>query len=608
MEPFVLHDIQRLLHKRFIMSATHIENRDDSFLENKRIDHIGRPENNNGSQEPPSPSGFGGHLIDENLVRVEGEDKVTWYLCFLISASAIAGFLFGYDTGVVGVALPLVGTDLGGSALNSSQQEIITAGTTIGAIFGSAILGGWGDRLGRKGAILVSDVFFTIGAVIIASSYSVPQIIVGRIILGIGVGGAAVIAPLFITETAPTAVRGRCIGVNAFFIPFGQVVSDAIGAGVQNMHNGWRLLFALGAVPSLLQLLLFHYLPESPRILILKGDTEGARTVFQRIYPTATSEMIEYKFRVAHEYIAATTALQLRTTFWERVKKVWKTGSYRRSIIAVSALQAAGQLTGFNTLLYYAGTLFGLLGLSNPALGGLIPAGTNAVFVLIGMSLVDKVGRRGLLLIGVPIMLLGHVWNIVSFYYMCKPTGGFLDTSYSYDTTDVGIVIGGIVFFVVGYGLTYSHLVWYQAEYLTLEVRSMGSGIATTVCWIANLVVSVSYLSELETMTPSGTYGFYFGISVIGFVFLVFCLPETKQLSIDETSLLFEDDWGVKRSAQMRKERRETRKRLKDAELGEAATAHLEARQQKSTFVSPAELSKFMAGLKGGKRTPSASV
>ncbi|OXG31499.1 MFS transporter, SP family, solute carrier family 2 (myo-inositol transporter), member 13 [Cryptococcus neoformans Bt15] len=590
------------------MSATHIENRDDSFLENKGIDHIGRPENNNGSQEPPSPSGFGGHLIDENLVRVEGEDKVTWYLCFLISASAIAGFLFGYDTGVVGVALPLVGTDLGGSALNYSQQEIITAGTTIGAIFGSAILGGWGDRLGRKGAILVSDVFFTIGAVIIASSYSVPQIIVGRIILGIGVGGAAVIAPLFITETAPTAVRGRCIGVNAFFIPFGQVVSDAIGAGVQNMHNGWRLLFALGAVPSLLQLLLFHYLPESPRILILKGDTEGARTVFQRIYPTATSEMIEYKFRVAHEYIAATTALQSGTTFWERVKKVLKTGSYRRSIIAVSALQAAGQLTGFNTLLYYAGTLFGLLGLSNPALGGLIPAGTNAVFVLIGMSLVDKVGRRGLLLIGVPIMLLGHVWNIVSFYYMCKPTGGFLDTSYSYDTTDVGIVIGGIVFFVVGYGLTYSHLVWYQAEYLTLEVRSMGSGIATTVCWIANLVVSVSYLSELETMTPSGTYGFYFGISVIGFVFLVFCLPETKQLSIDETSLLFEDDWGVKRSAQMRKERRETRKRLQDAELGEAATAHLEARQQKSTSVSPAELSKFMAGLKGGKRTPSASV
>ncbi|OXH00496.1 MFS transporter, SP family, solute carrier family 2 (myo-inositol transporter), member 13 [Cryptococcus neoformans A5-35-17] len=136
----------------------------------------------------------------------------------------------------------------------------------------------------------------------------------------------------------------------------------------------------------------------------------------------------------------------------------------------------------------------------------------------------------------------------------------------------------------------------------------MGSGVATTVCWIANLVVSVSYLSELETMTPSGTYGFYLGLSVIGFAFVVFCFPETKQLSIDETSLLFENDWGVKRSVQMRKERRETRKRFQDAELAEAATAHLEARQQKSTSVSPAELSKFMAGLKGNKRKPSVLV
>lgn len=206
---------------------------------------------------------------------------------------------------------------------------------------------------------------------------------------------------------------------------------------------------------------------------------------------------------------------------------------------------------------------------------------------------------------------------------MCKPTGGLLDTAYSYNTTNVGIVIGGIVFYVAGFGLTYSHLVWYQAEYLALEIRSMGSGVATTCCWIANLVVSVSYLSELETMTPSGTYGFYLGISVVAFVFIVFCFPETskyfqypsfdvlvpmlitfptiEQLSIDETSLLFENDWGVKRSVQMRKERHETQKRLKDAELAEAATAHLEARQQKSASVSPTEISKFMAGLKGGK-------
>lgn len=115
--------------------------------------------------------------------------------------------------------------------------------------------------------------------------------------------------------------------------------------------------------------------------------------------------MIDYKFRVAQEYVAATTALQSGTTYWQRAKTLFTKGSYRRSIVTVSLIQMAGQLSGFNTLLYYAGTLFGLLGLTNPALGGLIPAGTNAFFVLVGMTLVDKVGRRGLLMFGVPIMV-----------------------------------------------------------------------------------------------------------------------------------------------------------------------------------------------------------
>lgn len=115
--------------------------------------------------------------------------------------------------------------------------------------------------------------------------------------------------------------------------------------------------------------------------------------------------MIHYKVRVAEEYVTATTALQSGTTYWQRTKTLIAKGSYRRSIVTVRLIQMAGQLSGFNTLLYYAGALFSLLGLTNPALGGLIPAGTNAFFVLVGMTLVDKIGRRGLLMFGVPIMV-----------------------------------------------------------------------------------------------------------------------------------------------------------------------------------------------------------
>ncbi|WVF72568.1 hypothetical protein IAT40_007385 [Kwoniella sp. CBS 6097] len=548
--------------------------KDTQFKSNTQ--HIDKRKGSDGDDQ----ADFSLAMIDENLVRAENEDRLTVYMCFLILAAAIAGFLFGYDTAVVGVALPLIGTDLG-KVLSSADQEIITAGTTIGAIFGSAILGSFADKWGRKWCITIADIFFTVGAVLIASSYSLAQIIVGRIVLGVGVGGAAVIAPMYITELAPTAYRGRCIGVNALFIPVGQVIADAIGAGVQNMKHGWRFLFALGVVPSAIQLCLMHWLPESPRVSILRGKTEQAREAMRKVYKDAPEAQIDFKVRVAEEYVAATTKMQRDLTFSQRAAKLWKTKAYRRPIITVAGLQFFAQLSGFNALLYYAGTLFGLLGLSNPALGGLIPSGVNAFFLFIGMCLVDRVGRRGLLVWCVPVMIAGLVWCIVAFYFMCRPTGGLLDTSFTYSTLHVGVVIGGIVIFVIGYGMSYSHLSWYQSEFLALEIRAAGSAIAATTCWVANLIVSVSYLSELETLTPAGTYGLYLGFVVVGYIFVLFCYPESKGLSIDEIATVFHDGFGIKKSAEMRETKEELRAQW--AKENEQTSAHDMARKAKET-------------------------
>jgi SP family myo-inositol transporter-like MFS transporter 13 len=170
--------------------------------------------------------------------------------------------------------------------------------------------------------------------------------------------------------------------LSAFFIPFGQVVSSAVGAGMQNVRHGWRILFALGVIPSVLQLILMHWLPESPRVMILRGQEDLARETYKRIYSKATPEVIELKLRVAKLYVEATTQMQRGMTFWGRCKRLWTHKPYRRAIITVSGLQMFGQLTGFNTLLYYSGTLFGLFGFSNGAAAGLIPAGINALFVV----------------------------------------------------------------------------------------------------------------------------------------------------------------------------------------------------------------------------------
>lgn len=448
--------------------------------------------------------------VDALIIEAENEDKMTPYLAFLILSAALGGFLYGYDTGVVGVALPYVGAELTGKELTYPQQEIATAATTIGSIFGAAILGFFADSWGRKPCLLISDIFFAAGAIIIAFSFSLGQLIAGRLVLGVGVGGAAVICPLYITELAPTAARGRCVGTNGFCIPFGQTVSVAIGAGMQHTKYNWRILFGLGIVPSLIQIALMHHLPESPRVLILHDQDDKAREVLKKIYKYATPEIIELKLLVIKDHVAATTALQRTTTFMERSKKLWTHKPYRRSIFTVSFIQVFGQFTGYNTLLYYAGTLFGLLGLSNPSVGGLIPSVTNTFFLLCGMIMVDRIGRRGLLMKFGPIMVVGLTWCLVAFYYMCKPTGGFLDENYKYSQKLVGLVIAGIVIFVTGFGSTYAHLCWYQSEYLALEIRAAGSAISTTASFTANLIVSVSYLSEFVPFPArlcDGTFG-----------------------------------------------------------------------------------------------------
>lgn len=253
-----------------------------------------------------------------------------------------------------------------------------------------------------------------------------------------------------------------------------------------------------------------------------------AKAVLQRIYPFATDSIIDLKLQVMKHHIEASTALERSTTFRERITKLWKHKPYRRSIFTVCLIQVFGQFTGYNTLLYYAGDLFGLLGLSNPSVGGLIPSITNTFFLLCGMIMVDRIGRRGLLMKLGPVMVVGLLWCLVAFYFLCKPTGGFLEKGYDYPQLNVGLVIAGIVIFVVGFGSTYAHLCWYQSEYLALEIRAAGSAISTTASFSANLVVAVTFLTELENLTPAGTYGLYLGFVIIGLILAYFCYPETS--------------------------------------------------------------------------------
>ncbi|WVF72567.1 hypothetical protein IAT40_007384 [Kwoniella sp. CBS 6097] len=175
----------------------------------------------------------------------------------------------------------------------------------------------------------------------------------------------------------------------------------------------------------------------------------------------------------------------------------------------------------------------------------------------IGMSLVDRVGRRKLTIRIYPGMIIGLVWAIISFHFLAKTTGSVLGAGNQYPPALVGSVLGAILLFVASFGLTYSHMIWYQSEFLALEIRAVGSAISTCFCWLANLVVSVAYLTQLSSLGTVGTYGMYLAFISIGYVFVYFCYPETKGLSIDEIRMILEDDFGVKKADAMLKEKKQ---------------------------------------------------
>ena len=186
------------------------------------------------------------HLTDSGINDSIEDIPTSWFVWLVAFTASVAGALFGYDTGIISAVLVYLKNDLGGRPVTDSEKEAITSLCSAGAFLGSIVAGLTADKFGRKIAIYVGCFLFTVGAVVQAASYSVPQMVVGRLIVGFGVGSAAMVVPLYIAEIAPTKVRGKLIGLNNMSITGGQVISYGIGAAFAHVPNGWRYMVGLG--------------------------------------------------------------------------------------------------------------------------------------------------------------------------------------------------------------------------------------------------------------------------------------------------------------------------------------------------------------------------
>ncbi|KAH9176895.1 general substrate transporter [Lactarius sanguifluus] len=507
--------------------------------------------------------------ISELVVVAEGEERTTWFVWSLVFCSSISGLLFGYDTGVVSGALVSIGSDLGPESLSNLQKELITSATTLGALLGGLAAGILSDAVGRRPVLGIADILFIAGAIGQAICHTVWAMIGTGFLIGWGVGIAACVAPIYIQELSPTRLRGRMVVINVVAITFGQVVAYGIDAGFANVHGGWRWMVGLGTIPAGLQLIFLFILPEPPCILLRGGHVDRAHGVMSKIYAHASAAQIDFKVKVLQAAVKQSVETVQTTTFLERFRSIFFVPVNRRALIVACALQFAQQACGFNTLMYYSATLFKEIGFNQPTAVGLIISGTNFLFTLFALKYIDIIGRRRILLWSMPGMVFGLVLASVAFHFLTRNTGNVLVDGTRYSHGWSGVVLFSMIVFVASYATGIGNVPWQQGELFSLEVRGIGTSLATATNWSVNLLIGATYLSLMAHITPSGAFGFYAALCALSYTFVVFCFPETAGLSLEEVRMVFRNGFGVRESKQLRKVRMEKRLRTAQDRAGD---------------------------------------
>ncbi|GAB7355563.1 hypothetical protein MBLNU459_g6036t1 [Dothideomycetes sp. NU459] len=483
------------------------------------------------------------------------EETKTGNYAWLVSiTAAIGGMLFGYDTGIISAVLVYIGTSLNGKVLTSSEKELITSITSGAAFFGAIFAGTTADKYGRKVAIYVGCVLFILGAVLQAASFTLAQMTVGRLVVGFGVGSAAMIVPMYIAEVSPAKYRGRMIGLDNMSITGGQLVSYGIGAAFASTKGGWRYMVGGGAIPAIVLCCLLPFCPESPRQLIFHGKHEEAKRVIRLIYPNGTELQVEQKVQHIENHVQEAKMLTEGKTMWWNFKQLYVVPANFRALVAACGLMAISQLGGFNSLMYYSSTLFALVGFSNPVAVGTVIAGTNFIFTWVNMMLVDRIGRRRILLCTMPFMGLFLVVAAIAFHWI--PVNHDLTLVAG---TKIGapaiILLVCMVCYVAFYSSGMGNTAWLSSEFFPMEVRALGTMMLTMTCWGSNVIVASTFLTQMENTTPSGAFGFYAAICLLGcFPCVYFCYPEVKGMTLEDIREIFNHGFGVKRAKELQKE------------------------------------------------------
>ncbi|MGW7640318.1 sugar porter family MFS transporter [Streptomyces decoyicus] len=430
----------------------------------------------------------------------------------VLGASAVAalgGFLFGYDTGIISSALLFITPEF---HLSAGMQQVTVASLLLGAIVGVLVSGAVTDAIGRRGALLGSAAIFSVGAVGSAVAPDVTVLIAARVLLGLAIGAASLTVPAYIAEIAPKESRGRLVSLQQLMITVGIFASYLVGYAFDSIQ-GWRWMLGLGCVPALAMLAGVYRLSESPRWLLNRGRRDEARTVLLR---TRTPEAADEEL---HE-IESLTAQESRTSYRDLLRP-----AMRPAILLGVVVAATNQLVGVNAVIYYAPTMLQQAGFgSSAAILSSIGIGlVNMVLTGIALLLVDRVGRRPLLLGGTAVVVLSLV--LLGALYLGnsgKPASG-------------AMLVAGLCLYIGAFAPSLGLGIWLiNSEIFPTAVRGKASSFGNVTHWGLDFAISVTVLTTLSALTPTGLFWLYGAFGVLGLFYLHRKLPETKGRSLED--------------------------------------------------------------------------
>jgi sugar porter (SP) family MFS transporter len=423
--------------------------------------------------------------------------------------AALGGLLFGYDTGVISGALLYIKKDLHAGDL---AQSWIVAGLLVGAVFGALAGGRLADLISRRWTLLISGIVYVAAALAAAFAQSSGQLVAARMVLGLAVGAASAVVPLYIAEHTPPKIRGGTVSYNQLMVTVGILVAYLVDFGLRNTGSNWRWMLGLGAIPGVFLVLGMLFVPYSPRWLMQKGRREEARAVLGRTRAgdDVDAELDEIESVLSEERQHGLGAL-LRP-------------SLRPMLVIGIGLAVIQQVVGVNTVVYFSPTILTYTGLhANDAIAQALSVGiTNVVFTIIAVLLLDRVGRRALLIAGT-IGLTVSLLTLAAFF------------AFDWRHGAPWVALVALVVFIASFAVGLGPGFWLMiSEIFPLGVRGSAMAVCSVFNWAANFFVSYYFLQLVDAIGKAWTFSLYAVMGVLGIVFFATKVPETKNRSLEE--------------------------------------------------------------------------